>query len=381
MGAVKAAIADFVLTMMWVFCSATLGVFTYLIASAFGIVQPMASLFITTFLLFVLFFVFGIVGDALGGAAFNPAGTAAFYAAGVGKDSLFTVATRFPAQFLEFGETWSLTTLGIFVYLIASAFGTVQQWLLCLLLLCFSVLFFVFGITGDALGGATFNPAGTAAFCAAGLAKIRFVLLPLDFLLRSYGRGKAAYTLPDPYPTCGITLSFKPTMLKLTLSIQSKIDHLKFNFHGNFYTAAGAVAGALAILEVVPTQFKHMLGGPSLKVDLHNGAIAEGILTFVMTFLVFMIVLKGPKNAVLKNWLLAMSTVTMVVAGSKYTGPSMNPANAFGWAYINNMHNTWEQLYVYWICPFIGAIMAAWTFRAVFPAPVKPKPKQKKKRN
>lgn len=70
-----------------------------------------------------------------------------------------------------------------------------------------------------------------------------------------------------------------------------------------------------------------MLGGPSLKVDLHNGAIAEGILTFVMTFLVFIIILKGPKSALLKNWLLAMSTVTMVVAGSEYTGPSMNPAN------------------------------------------------------
>ncbi|XP_059288324.1 aquaporin SIP1-2-like isoform X1 [Lycium barbarum] len=243
MGAVKAALGDFVLTLMWVFCSSTLGVCTFLIASAFGIAQGMASLFITTVLLFVLFFVFGIIGDALGGAAFNPAGTAAFYAAGVGKDSLFSVATRFPAQ------------------------------------------------------------------------------------------------------------------------------------------AAGAVAGALAILEVIPTQYKHMLGGPSLKVDLHNGAIAEGILTFGMTFLVFLIVLKGPKNALLKNWLLAMSTVTMVVAGSKYTGPSMNPANAFGWAYINNMHNTWEQFYVYWICPFVGAIMAAWTFRAVFPPPpVKQRP-QKKKRN
>ncbi|KAJ8570330.1 hypothetical protein K7X08_037302 [Anisodus acutangulus] len=241
MGAVKAAMADFVLTMMWVFCSSTLGFFTFLIASGFGIAQGMASLFITTVLLFVLFFVFGIIGDALGGAAFNPAGTAAFYAAGVGKDSLFTVATRFPAQ------------------------------------------------------------------------------------------------------------------------------------------AAGAVAGALAILEVIPTQYKHMLGGPSLKVDLHNGAIAEGILTFVMTFLVFLIVLKGPKSALLKNWLFAMSTVTMVVAGSKYTGPSMNPANAFGWAYINNMHNTWEQFYVYWICPFVGAIMAAWTFRAVFPPPpVKQTPKKKK---
>ncbi|WMV52902.1 hypothetical protein MTR67_046287 [Solanum verrucosum] len=243
MGAVKAAVGDFVLTLMWVFCSSTLGIFTYLIATAFGIAQGMASLFITTVLLFMLFFVFGIIGDALGGASFNPAGTAAFYAAGVGKDSLFTVATRFPAQ------------------------------------------------------------------------------------------------------------------------------------------AAGAVAGAVAILEVIPTQYKHMLGGPSLKVDLHNGAIAEGILTFVMTFLVFIIVLKGPKSALLKNWLLAMSTVTMVVAGSKYTGPSMNPANAFGWAYINNMHNTWEQFYVYWICPFVGAILAAWTFRAVFPAPAKKKKPQKKKRN
>lgn len=102
MGAVKAAVGDFVLTLMWVFCSSTLGIFTYLIATAFGIAQGMASLFITTVLLFMLFFVFGIIGDALGGAAFNPAGTAAFYAAGVGKDSLFTVATRFPAQVFDY---------------------------------------------------------------------------------------------------------------------------------------------------------------------------------------------------------------------------------------------------------------------------------------
>lgn len=50
---------------------------------------------------------------------------------------------------------------------------------------------------------------------------------------------------------------------------------------------------------------------------------------------------------------------------------------AYGWAYLDNWHNTWDQLYVYWICPFIGAILAAWMFRVVFP----PKPrvvKQKK---
>lgn len=46
---------------------------------------------------------------------------------------------------------------------------------------------------------------------------------------------------------------------------------------------------------------------------------------------------------------------------------------AFGWAYVNNRHNTSEHFYVYWICPFTGAILAAWIFRILFPPPVKEK--------
>ncbi|XAR68681.1 hypothetical protein NMG60_11003896 [Bertholletia excelsa] len=236
MGVIKAVIGDAVLTFMWVFCASTLGVLTSVIASALG-VQGIATFFIPTVLVFVFVFVFSIIGDALGGASFNPTGTAAFYAAGASADSLISMAFRFPAQ------------------------------------------------------------------------------------------------------------------------------------------AAGAVGGALAIAEVMPVQYKHMVGGPSLKVDLHTGAIAEGILTFTITFAVLLIVLRGPNSPVLKTWLIAMATVALVIAGSSYTGPSMNPANAFGWAYVNKWHNTWEQFYVYWICPFAGAILAALVFRVVFPPPVK---KQKK---
>uniref|UniRef100_A0A5B6Z0M0 Putative aquaporin protein AQU20 n=2 Tax=Davidia involucrata TaxID=16924 RepID=A0A5B6Z0M0_DAVIN len=234
MGVIKTAICDAVLTFMWVFCSSTLRALTSVIASALG-VQGMSTLSITTMLVFVLVFIFSIIGDALCGARFNPTATASLYAAGVGTDSLISMAVRFPAQ------------------------------------------------------------------------------------------------------------------------------------------AAGAVGGALAIVEVMPVQYKHMLGGPSLKVDLHTGAIAEGVLTFTITFAVLLIFLRGPSSPLLKTWLLAMSTVALIVAGSSYTGPSMNPANAFGWAYVNNRHDTWEQFYVYWICPFIGAILAAWVFRALFPAPVKQK--------
>lgn len=93
------------------------------------------------------------------------------------------------------------------------------------------------------------------------------------------------------------------------------------------WQAAGAVGGALAIMEVAPEQYKHMIGGPSLKVDTHTGAIAEGVLTFVITFAVLLIILRGPKNAIFKTWLLAIATVTLVMSGTAYTGPSMNPAN------------------------------------------------------
>ena len=91
--------------------------------------------------------------------------------------------------------------------------------------------------------------------------------------------------------------------------------------------AAGAVGGAVAIIEVMPVKYKHMLGGPSLKVDTNTGATAEGVLTFIMTLAVLFIIFKGPRSVIVKNWMLAMSTVSLVVAGTTYTGPSMNPAN------------------------------------------------------
>lgn len=49
---------------------------------------------------------------------------------------------------------------------------------------------------------------------------------------------------------------------------------------------------------------------------------------------------------------------------------------AFGWAYVDSWHDTWEQFYVYWICPFLGAILAAWVFRVFFP----PQPQVKKQK-
>ncbi|MQL85660.1 hypothetical protein Taro_018179 [Colocasia esculenta] len=232
--AVKAAAADAVLTFMWVFCASALGASTHYIASALGLLGvPAASILITTSLVAFLVFVFTFIGDVLGGASFNPTGTASFYAAGLGNDGLLSMALRFPAQ------------------------------------------------------------------------------------------------------------------------------------------ALGAVCGSLAIIEFMPSQYKHMLGGPSVKVDLHTAALAEGVLTFLITYAVLWIVIRGPRSPIIKTWMLAIATVALVIAGGAYTGPSMNPANAFGWAYVNKRHDSWEHFYVYWICPFVGAIVAAWLFRLLSPPQTK----------
>ena len=87
------------------------------------------------------------------------------------------------------------------------------------------------------------------------------------------------------------------------------------------------MGGALAISELMPEQYKHMLGAPSLKVDPHTGAVAEGVLTFVITFAVLWVVVKGPRNPIVKTGMLSVSSVCLILSGAAYTGPSINPAN------------------------------------------------------
>ncbi|KAF8401829.1 hypothetical protein HHK36_012775 [Tetracentron sinense] len=176
---------------------------------------------------------------------------------------------------LTFMWVFCVSTLRPFTSIIASALGVQGIASLFITTVLVTFLLFVFNLIGHALGGASFNPTGTAAFYAAGVGPVNLFSMAFRFPAQ----------------------------------------------------ALGAVGGATTIMEVMPLQYKHMLGGPSLKVDLHTGAIAEGVLTFVISFIVLFIVIRGPRSPLLKTWLLSMSTVALVIAGSGYTGPSMNPAN------------------------------------------------------
>ncbi|KAL0735598.1 hypothetical protein Bca4012_011808 [Brassica carinata] len=190
MNAVRSALGDMVITFFWVILSATFGLQTAAIVSAAGFHGiTWAPPLITTVVVFFSISVFTVIGNFLGGASFNPCGNAAFYTAGVSRDSLFSLAIRSPAQ------------------------------------------------------------------------------------------------------------------------------------------AVGAAGGAITIMEMIPEKYKTMIGGrPSFRVDAHSGAISEVILSFCVTFLALLIILRGPRKLLAKTFLLAIATVSVFIAGSKFTRPFMNPA-------------------------------------------------------
>eukprot|EP01018_Ginkgo_biloba_P008263 Gb_11012 [translate_table: standard] len=215
---------------------------------------------------------------------------------------------------ITFLWVFCVSCLGACTSVVASYLQVQGAMTLLITTVLLALLISVFSLLGAAMGGASWNPTALSAFFAVGVG------------------GHSLTSLAVRFPA----------------------------------QAAGAVGGALAIMELMPSSYKHMLGGPSLKVELHRGAFAEGVLTFMISFIVLFIILRGPKSSFWKTLIITLTTIILVMAGSGYTGPSMNPANAFGWAYIQERHNTWEQLYVYWITPFIGSILAAWIFRIFF---------------
>ncbi|XVF14512.1 hypothetical protein REPUB_Repub09cG0067100 [Reevesia pubescens] len=81
--------------------------------------------------------------------------------------------------------------------------------------------------------------------------------------------------------------------------------------------AAARVVGVKANLQVIPEEYRKTQKGP-LKLDLHTGFLAEGILTFVLSLALLLILFRGPKNPLIKLWLMASSTVGLVTTGSKY---------------------------------------------------------------
>ncbi|XWS57186.1 hypothetical protein CRYUN_Cryun09bG0151700 [Craigia yunnanensis] len=123
----------------------------------------------------------------------------------------------------------------------------------------------------------------------------------------------------------------------------------------------GSITGVRLIIQTFPG-----IGlGPRLNVDIHRGALTEGLLTFAIVIISLGLARKIPGSFLMKTWIVSVSKLALHILGSDLTGGCMNPASVLGWAYARGDHITKEHILVYWLAPIEATLLAVWTFRLV----------------
>jgi len=85
----------------------------------------------------------------------------------------------------------------------------------------------------------------------------------------------------------------------------------------------GSIVGVKYLIETIPEVGQ----GPRLNVDIHQGALTEGLLTFAIVSISLGLATKIRENFFMKTWISSLSKLTLHILGSDLTGGCMNPAS------------------------------------------------------
>lgn len=142
---------------------------------------------------------------------------------------------------------------------------------------------------------------------------------------------------------------------------------------------AGAVVGALLLKGVIAGPAELQLGAHAISVyDPQTGGglldnqvgdgtgaalLVEGVLTFVLVFVVFATAIDAKGMANLAPIAIGLAVLVDHFVGVPLTGASMNPARSFGPALVAG---EWADHWVYWLGPLIGGGIAGLVYEYVF---------------
>ncbi|KAL4571777.1 hypothetical protein LXL04_018542 [Taraxacum kok-saghyz] len=158
-----------------------------------------------------------------------------------------------------------------------------------------------------------------------------------------------------------------------TSAINGDFTNFLFNIGRIPFQVIGAIAGVRLIIETFPELWR----GPQLVINLHHGALTEGLLTFSQVLITLGLDRSINGSFYMKTWISSILKFSLHILGSDLTGGCMNPAAVVGWAYAFGVHKGKEHIIVYWFAPFEAAVLASWTFRWLTR---RPKPVKKKKK-
>jgi len=130
---------------------------------------------------------------------------------------------------------------------------------------------------------------------------------------------------------------------------------------GLFYMVAqcaGAVAGALLLMLIIPAETYGTLGAHRLgpNVTVAGGVTTEIVLTFMLVSAVLATTMGGSRRAALGLAAIGLTGILGYLFAVPLTGGSMNPARSFGPAFVTGV---WRDHWILWIGPLVGGALAA----------------------
>ena len=110
-----------------------------------------------------------------------------------------------------------------------------------------------------------------------------------------------------------------------------------------------------------------VLGTPVLGpgVAPGTGIFIEAILTFFLVFTMLQVAMDPRAPRHVYGFAIGLVLTANILVGGPLTGAAVNPARAFGPALASW---TWNAHHVYWIGPFLGALIASVVYGALQPA-------------
>jgi MIP family channel proteins len=155
---------------------------------------------------------------------------------------------------------------------------------------------------------------------------------------------------------------FNPAVT-LGLWVAGKIDAAK----GAAYVVAQLVGGAAAGfgLAWIFTDVGPAVPALGQGVDLMTGIALEAVMTAVLLLAVFGTAV-DPRGPRVGGLAIGLAVAADILFGGTLTGAAMNPARWFGPAVAAGAFDNW---YVWWIGPFLGAVVVALLYRYLLAPP------------
>ncbi|XP_042505584.1 probable aquaporin SIP2-1 isoform X2 [Macadamia integrifolia] len=99
------------------------------------------------------------------------------------------------------------------------------------------------------------------------------------------------------------------------------------NFTGFLFTVGARipaqVLGSISGVKYIIDTFPGIGHGPRLNVDIHRGALTEGLLTFAIVIISLGLARSNPSSFFIRAWVSSVSKLTLHILGSDLTGHGM----------------------------------------------------------